>query len=196
MLRSDSLVGVSFSVEEMRHLEAAEGWLGLGLPDDASAELENITPALKAHPHVLKLRWRVFAEAGKHYSAFAVADGLARLLPEEPEPFLWRSYSARRMKQGGLQMAIELLLTVVNQFHNEPVFPFNLACYNCQLGNLEVARSWLHVAFEVAERNGTTQHWATKALDDPDLEALRKSGGVVATPQRPACDAGVRGSPS
>ena len=37
------------------HLEAAQGWLGLGNHLEADKELDNITPALRSHPDVLEV---------------------------------------------------------------------------------------------------------------------------------------------
>ena len=41
------------------HLEAAEGWIGLGDYGSADDELEQISPATRLHPDVLQLRWRI-----------------------------------------------------------------------------------------------------------------------------------------
>ena len=43
------------------HLQAADGWVGLGDFAAANSELEEITPASRAHPDVLQLRWRIYA---------------------------------------------------------------------------------------------------------------------------------------
>lgn len=158
--------------EDYRHISAAEGWLELGDHIAAFDELENIEPLHRAHPDVLKLRWRIYAEAEKWESAFELAEGLTRLLPDELEPFIWRSDSARRMQNGGVLHAFELLQDVVRDFPDEPLVPFNLACYCCQLGRMPQAQSWLHIAFEVAQRNGTEKHWKLKALDEKDLAPL------------------------
>ena len=159
---------------DLHHLTAAQGWLELGLVEEAFAELESIQPQHRTHPDVLKLRWQIYAKAEKWGHAFAVAQGLARLLPDDVEPFIWRSYSARRMQGGGVLHAFELLHAVVRDFPDEPVVPFNLACYCCRLGRMPQAQSWLHIAFEIAQRNGTEKHWKTKALEESDLETLRK----------------------
>ena len=40
-------------LQDQRHLDAGQGWLGLGNWDEANEELEQITPELKAHHAVL-----------------------------------------------------------------------------------------------------------------------------------------------
>jgi len=47
------------------HLQAAEGWIGLGDYAAANDELEQIAAANRAHPDVLQLRWRIYAHAEK-----------------------------------------------------------------------------------------------------------------------------------
>jgi len=71
-----------------------------------------------------------------------------------------------------VKRAMELLLDVANDFPDEPIVPFNLACYNCQLGKLVEARSWLHITWEVAAKQNTARQWKLKAIDEPDLEPL------------------------
>ncbi len=166
--------------DNARRILAAEGWLELGDFLSAYEELERLSPEARALPKVFKLRWRIFSAGGKHEMAFHVAEGLTRLLPDDAEVFAWRSYSVRRMTNDGVEKALSLLLDAVNDFPDEPLLPFNLACYNCQLGQLVEARNWLHVAFAAAERNRTTKHWKIKALDEKDLEPLwgEVSGGL------------------
>ena len=107
-------------------------------------------------------------------NAFTVAEGLTRLMPEDVQAYIWRSYSARRMEGGSTLAALELLLNVANDFPDEPIVPFNLACYNAVLNKLAEAHTWLHITLEVAGRNGTEKQWKQSVLDEPDLEALRK----------------------
>ena len=164
--------------QDRKCIKAAEGWLELGDHVTAFEELESVEPLHRADPIVLSLRYRIFAKAGTWASAFAVADGLARLAPKRFEVFIWRSYAARRMPGGGVERAMELLLDVVDDFPDEPLPPFNLACYSSVLGRMKEARQWLHVAFEVSERRGQAAEWKKKAMDEPDLDLLRRDYGL------------------
>jgi Flp pilus assembly protein TadD len=159
--------------EDMRRLEAAEGWLMLGNHLEADAELEGITAGCRAHPDVLKVRWQVLARAEKWELAYEVASALVTLVPDGPEGWLHRSYSARRMLGGGLQRAYDELFPAYEKFPTEPIVPFNLACYSCQLGRLEAAKDWLHKAYAI----GNARKIELMALDDPDLQPLWQSGG-------------------
>jgi Flp pilus assembly protein TadD len=141
--------------EDEQHLRAAQGWLELGHAQSAFDEVESIAPHERDGPEVLKIRWRIYNHTGHHASAFAVAQALARLLPREPQGFIWRSYSARRMPDGSAERALALLLEAAESHRKEPAIAFNLACLHCQMGRTEVAKTWLHAAYDAAKANGT-----------------------------------------
>jgi hypothetical protein len=50
-------------LHDQRHLEAAQGWLGLGNHLEANEELEQITPDMRDHPSVLEVRFHIYAAA-------------------------------------------------------------------------------------------------------------------------------------
>jgi len=64
--------------------------------------------------------------------------------------------------------AREGLLAVVERFPAEATMRYNLACYECQLGNLVEARKWLERAFTLDD----SDDFKRAALDDPDLDPL------------------------
>ena len=163
---------VNFGFHERQLMRAASGWLELGDHLSAFEELERLPHEKRAHPDVLKIRYEIYAKAEKWELAFELAEGLSRQIPDEATAFVWRSYAARRMPGGGVERAMELLLGVANHFPDEPIVPFNLACYNCQLERLTEARSWLHIAFEVAGKHDAARAWKLKAIDEKDLEPL------------------------
>jgi hypothetical protein len=61
------------------------------------------------------------------------------------------------------------LLPAVDQFPEEPIIPFNLACYASQLNRLTEAWAWLE---EAVKRSGNRQRMFAMAAADPDLEPL------------------------
>ena len=54
----------------------------------------------------------------------------------------------------------------------EPMIPFGLACYACQMGRLEEGRFWLRKAFSTAKSSGREKRLRSMALDQPELEPL------------------------
>ena len=57
---------------------------------------------------------------------------------------------------------------VVDKFPDLYLIRYNLACYACQLGNLEEAKQWLDKAFDIADKESVK----LMVLKDPDLEPL------------------------
>jgi Flp pilus assembly protein TadD len=149
-------------------LTAALGWLELGNPNEALAELGHVSPANQSHPGVLEVRWAALAELKQWEPALATASELARVAPDNASGWLHRAYALRRVANGGLPQAREALLPAAEKFPKEPVIAFNLACYACQMKQLDEARDWL----KQATKAGGLEEITRMALADPDLEPL------------------------
>jgi len=155
---------------DSHYLSAAIGWLGLGNWHEAREELEQIAPGLRAHPDVLAVRYEIYSKAGKWDLAAEIARALVEIKPHEPQSWISHAYATRRMPGGGIPVAKEILSKAQPLFPKEPLIAFNLACYECQLGNLTAARKWLEAAFNL----GDAKQVKLMALGDPDLAPLRK----------------------
>jgi tetratricopeptide (TPR) repeat protein len=153
---------------DAHYLNAAIGWLELGNPTEARAELDNISPANQMHPDVLEVRWLICAELKDWPAALASARALIERAPERPSGWLHFAYALRRVPEGGLQKAWDALQPAYEKFPNEPIIAFNLACYACQLGRLTEARQWFKRAIAIGDPDKLKQ----MALGDPDLEPL------------------------
>lgn len=155
---------------DTHHLSAVLGWLGLGNPGEAYADLQRIRPWARRHPDVLEAAWLVYSRLGNWDLALATAEDLVRAAPDRPTGWIHRAYSIRRVEGGGLDRAWKALHPALEAFPKEPVIPYNLACYAAQMDRLEEAWEWLHRAMESA---GDVQSIKLMALDDPDLVSLR-----------------------
>ena len=67
-----------------------------------------------------------------------------------------------------VEAAKEVLLNAEPKFPKEAI-KYNLACYFCQLGEIETATNYLKKAFEI------DLNWRMAALDDEDLKPLWES---------------------
>lgn len=67
-----------------------------------------------------------------------------------------------------MQAAFDILSSVADKFPEEPTVLYNLACYQCQLGNLPEAWNLLEKAFDT----GDPKRLKLMAQDDKDLEPL------------------------
>jgi tetratricopeptide (TPR) repeat protein len=150
------------------HLNAAEGWLGLGDYLEANEELEQIAPRLRVHPDVLEIRWQIYAKELKWEACRDIARSITQIEPGRPCGWIHYAYSMRRAPNGGLKAAREILLPAAEKFPQVSIIPYNLACYDCQLGNMKEALQWLEKAIDLAGKKDIR----LMALEDPDLEPL------------------------
>jgi tetratricopeptide (TPR) repeat protein len=149
-------------------LSAAVGWLELGVPAEAEAELDRISPAHQNHPDVLEVRWQVLAQTKRWEPALAVARALLKSAPNRSSGWLHQAYSLRRVSGHGLQQAWDALLPAFDKFPRESTIAYNLSCYACQMQHLDEARAWLRRALEIGDKNTIKD----MALKDSDLEPL------------------------
>jgi tetratricopeptide (TPR) repeat protein len=148
------------------HLRAAEGWLGLGSWRDAQQELEAIPAAKRRQPETLEVQWEITAAAKDWNAALEIAAITIQLAPDDVAGWIHRSYSLHELKR--TPEARDNLLRVVDKFPDNPTLRYNLACYECQLGRLDQAWTWLRKALRLGNVGGLLK----MALEDIDLVPL------------------------
>lgn len=94
-----------------------------------------------------------------------VAKQLALHDPDEPQWTVSWAYATRRADS--IEHARIILVNAIERMPNVAIFHYNLACYECQLGELEKAKKSLHRAVKLNE------NMKVMALDDEDLKPLR-----------------------
>ncbi|HEU6448374.1 MAG TPA: hypothetical protein VFV23_08060 [Verrucomicrobiae bacterium] len=151
-------------------LNAAQGWLELGDTASADDELDAVSPETRAHPAVLLIRCQIYFKAKKWDAAAEVSETLTQLFPGLPEPWINFAYATRRKTGGSVGQAKEILLKAEPQFSTQFIFPFNLACYCSQLGQLDETEQWLAKALAIDDK--TVQKMAR---EDDDLKSFRDS---------------------
>jgi len=151
---------------DCHHLSAAEGWLELGDPVEAASELRQISPPWSAHPAVLELDWQINAHGHQWSVCLELAGRQIQISPELPAGWIHRSYALHELKRTAEARA--QLLPAIILFPDEAILTYNLACYECCLGNLADARQWLKKTF--AHKNGLP--WRLAAQEDLDLQSL------------------------
>ena len=154
-------------------LRSAEGWLELGNWLEANEELERITPEMRAHPHVLLMRWEIYAKAKKWEMAVEVGRALSEMLPDNSWGFIHYAYSLHELKR--TNEAWGVLIPVADKFPDVFRISYNLACYCCQLGDLNDSMQWLKKAISIAGKKDIR----LMALDDPDLKPLWEQIGSI-----------------
>jgi Flp pilus assembly protein TadD len=147
---------------------AAEGWVELGNPVEAAAELDKISHQFQSHPDVLHVRWAICAREEKWDASLKIATTLVKKARKRSRSWLQYSISLYRLKR--TEKAYMNLLQVVRKFPNEWIIRYELACFCAQLGKVEEAWSWLDEACQV----GVAKAVKRLAVTDPDLEPLWK----------------------
>jgi tetratricopeptide (TPR) repeat protein len=155
-------------------LVAASGALGLGMPDLANDELEDIPPAHRLHREVLVMRAMVYQRAEAWELMYEVSRFLAETWPEDAQHWIWVAYATRRCRS--VEEA-EVWLKRAREAHpTEPTIPYNLSCYAAVTGRIEEAKQLLERAIRL------DANVRMMALEDPDLEPLWESFAVNTEP--------------
>jgi len=148
---------------ERHQLRAARGWLELGNPREAEAELQSLHPDLGRHADVLELRWQIGASRRQWETCADLGQLLTVVAPERPTGWIHRSFALHELDR--TQEAFDHLLPQVDRFPEDATMPYNLACYASRLGRFEAARRWLGRAFAIPG----SMELSRTARTDPDL---------------------------
>lgn len=150
---------------DSHHLAAAQGWLELENTAEAIKELEQIASGFQEHPDVLETRWAVEAKRLNWDECVHVATQLTQHAPGRSSGWIHRSFALHELKR--TQEAYELLLPSLSLFKDIWTIAYNLACYQCQLGQKEPALEFYTQALEIGGESVKDM-----ALADADLAAL------------------------
>jgi tetratricopeptide (TPR) repeat protein len=156
---------------ESHYLNAAEGWIMLGDAASAADELEKISTPLRSHPDVLRIEWLVHAHVKNWQACIQVAQKMTRRDPEVADG--WINYANGLFFMKRTLEALQMLISVREKFKDDFRFPYNLACYSCQLSKFPESEKWLNMAFTLARKSGQIEHVRQMAAEDPDLKPYR-----------------------
>jgi predicted Zn-dependent protease len=150
-----------------KQLQAAVGYLELGMIEDAANEIECIRPDQKNSSEVLEVRMEIYRTAEKWTLMEVVARELWKRHPDEP--VYWNHFAWAVRRAESIESANDILKDAVKKFPKDALTRFNLGCYACQMGELKLAKEWVRQAIDFDPK------FKLLALDDPDLEPLWKS---------------------
>jgi len=149
---------------DQRRLNAAEGYASLGMFAEAEAELKEVAPEIQLLPEYLAVRLGCFVALKQWAAAATVARVLAEMQPDEAQWSISLAYATRRAQS--IEAARAILLKAHTRFPKEAIIPYNLACYDCQLGDIAPAKAFFKAALKMEPKI-----WQM-ALEDDDLKAL------------------------
>jgi predicted Zn-dependent protease len=154
----------SHSREAQRALNAADGYLYLGLPDEALAEMEALPKEEQTDAAIMLARIRTLLHLKRWQDAEELSHSGETQHPDEDEFTVQRAFALHQLRQG--DAAIEVLLAAPDWIRRTGILHYNLACYEARLGDLSIARQCINAAIQM---NAAIQK---KARIDPDLAEL------------------------
>ena len=149
---------------DQQYWQAAVGYFELGMFVEADSELDKIDPFCRALPEVLAVRLAIYRGLKKWELMQQIAQRLKEFEPDNGQWTISLAYATRRAYS--IDVAMEILLNAVAKFPKEAAIRYNLACYYCQRGEIENAKTHLKQAFEI------DLSWRKAALEDDDLKPL------------------------
>ena len=152
------------SVETTRALQAADGYLYLGLAEEALNELGQVAPQEREDPAVLLARTRVLLHLKRWKPAEELSRHGADKHPDEGEFTVQRAFALHQLQKG--DQAIEVLLSAPDWIRRTGILHYNLACYEARLGDPSIARQCINAAIQI---NAAMKK---NARIDPDLASL------------------------
>jgi tetratricopeptide (TPR) repeat protein len=147
-----------------RALLAAQGYLELGMVEEALAELSSLPPVV-GDPDLIELRLHILMQGERWAESLLAAEELLRLNPLAIPGYIHGAFALHEL--GRTAEARDLLLRGPDILRKDPTYHYNIGCYEAVLGNREEAKLSLKKSFALDE---TYREFAKK---DPDLKAIR-----------------------
>ena len=145
-------------------IQRADGFIDLRLLPRAKAELEKVPVAYRENRACCDVYLRLAMEEQNWAYAAEIAADLARRFSDELTYPVQLAYCIRRKES--LSAARSVLLEASRRFKKAAIIPYNLACYECQLGNREEASKYLQRAIQL------DKDCRELAMNDDDLEPM------------------------
>lgn len=145
-------------------LEAIIGYYNLELFEEALNEMGGLPHGVRLRPELRAMESAILIRQKNWTRALDLAQRLCLELPDQPSPWLDTSYCLHEM--GRTLEARDHLLLGPDCLQTLPVYFYNMACYEAQIGNVRQARKYLDQACEMDD------DYIRIAASDPDLEAI------------------------
>jgi Flp pilus assembly protein TadD len=143
----------------------AEGYLELGLPQQALGVLGRLDGAIAADVRTLHLQGEALRSLERYADALVPLRKVAELEPENAQVLLALGWCHKRT--GRLDLAIAALETALAADHDEPLIRYNLACYHSVAGDKRQALAYLEQALDL------DPNYRLLIDHEPDFDPLR-----------------------
>src|ERR1700759_1345202 len=146
-------------------LRAACGYAELGMTRQSIAELNAIDRSFQNRPEVLQLRLHHLMRGQRWATALRVSQKLWRAAPDCSAGYLHAGFCLHEL--GKTAEAKQLLLKGPAALLKEPIYYYNMGCYEALLGNVKDAPINLETSFRM------DSSFRELAKKDPDLKAVQ-----------------------
>src|ERR1700676_5759587 len=143
----------------------AEGYSELGMLEDALGESGQLDSEQQERLEVLRMRVDILLRKQDWEDALRLSLRFCAVNPNQPYGHVHAAFCLHEL--GRTSEATQHLLDGPASLLDEPVYYYNLACYDTVLGNLEQAKVYLRASFRLDK---SFQQLAKK---DPDLQRIR-----------------------
>jgi Flp pilus assembly protein TadD len=133
---------------------------------ESLAELNAIDNRFQSRPEVLHLRLHHLMQKKSWRRAYRISRELCRVAPDCGTGFLHGGFCLHQL--GKTAAARKLLLTGPAVLLEEPIYYYNMGCYEALLGHFDEARNHLKISFEM------DTSFRELAKKDPDLASMQK----------------------
>ena len=147
-------------------LRAAAGYAELGMNRESIAELNAIEKPEQERPEVLQLRLHHLMREKKWARGLAVSRKLCRVAPHCTAGYLHAGFCLHEL--GKTLQAKKLLMKGPVALLREPIYYYNMGCYDALLGNSKSAQVHLLTSFKM------DPSFRDIAKKDPDLKAVQE----------------------
>ena len=147
-----------------RSLLAAQGYLELGMVEEALAELSSVEPSFLHDPELLEVRLHVLMQAHRWEEVITAAEALLRVQQDALPAYIHGAFALHEL--GRTAEARDLLLKGPSLLRKDPTFHYNIGCYEAVLGNKAAALQSLRESFAMDKT------FRDFAKQDPDLLPL------------------------
>jgi predicted Zn-dependent protease len=118
-------------------LTYSQGYLELEMYGEAWDVLDELPQAQQMSKTVLSQRLSILMEAKKWNEAVTLGESMSQKYKQDESFFIHTAYALHELKK--TQEAKAILLTAPKSIQVNPLYHYNLGCYEAQLGNSEKA---------------------------------------------------------
>ena len=152
-------------MEEPSWLESIRGYIDLSMLDEAWDTIEALPLDQQSTSQAIEMKIIILLNRKSLEEALQLCFQLSAEYPERHAGFIQGAYCLHELKRTDeAQMHLQ---SGPASLRKEPVYFYNLCCYDLCLGKEDSAMTWINRAFEMSPG------YAEEALKDPDLEPIR-----------------------